>query len=1099
MSTGVRVKQRVGKFLDKTKTAVGTGIKKAAGKAGDAVAATSQLSPAQIRQVEARRAEYLTALPDCSGPQAQEFIQRNLGAIGIESFRAYLPQIGQLYRPVSEAAAPFHASNRIRYFDITRWVTDKEEQNIDKLVNIYQVLAEEDCNIALIYTRRVEGCTVTLAVVNNQDSEDPSIVNALGKRLEDAVRGNFPGSDVSAMQPGLPQHIPFEAPCSVAAVSNIASEKSERFVSQSMEKLLDGFVPQTANQEYTVILLAQPILDPETDKCRLYEMYSALSPYATWQSNVSVSDSASIMSMSNMGVNAGLNFSFGLSNAINTGVNTARQIGESISKSTSKTKSTSVGASVKMFSAEKSTSTESSESSSTSSSYTEGTSVTQGNSTTSNQGFNFGAQFNRSSGVTMQLGKTEGMTQTHTNYAVKHTLELLEAQMKRLEQCAALGMWDFAAYVVSPTYYVASNVAHMYLSLTQGEQSYMEQPAINLWHGHRQQADSEAILSSLTHLQHPTFCLNPDLPDEWLAYPSLVTATTALSGSELAHALNFPKRSVSGLPVLECASFGREVRSERPQSSPTPVDLGVVYHMHRAEKQRVQLSANSLASHTFITGSTGAGKSNTIYHLLHELDKQDVRFLVVEPAKGEYKNVFGGREDVSVYGTNANKAPLLRLNPFSFPEDTHVLEHIDRLVEIFNACWPMYAAMPAVLKDAVEQAYLRKGWDLTASVCSPRIYPTFRDLMEVLPEVVKQSSYSADTQSDYIGALYTRIKSLTNGINGQIFCSPSELAADELFDRNVIVDLSRIGSMETKSLLMGILVMKLQEHRMASGEMNAALRHVTVLEEAHNLLRRTSDVQSQESSNLQGKSVEMIANAIAEMRTYGEGFVIADQAPGLMDPAVIRNTNTKIIMRLPDEGDRKLVGRAASLNDEQIIELAKLPLGIAAVYQNDWLEPVLCQLKKFDDEHPYHYQPQVESAYLTKFFGKLFGVSDNLELSEEDVEKIQKWTDSLNNHYMKLVAENCLKNLPISVADQGFMAYNLFDGQAIGTFLWQSSDEREAIEQMKARISQMPGIWHHATLVNQISAVLLHTIIENLNLTEFHDRFIVFDRVGGIR
>jgi len=120
--------------------------------------------------------------------------------------------------------------------------------------------------------------------------------------------------------------------------------------------------------------------------------------------------------------------------------------------------------------------------------------------------------------------------------------------------------------------------------------------------------------------------------------------------------------------------------------------------------------------------------------------------------------------------------------------------------------------------------------------------------------------------------------------------------------------LSRVGSMETKSLLMGILVMKLQEYRMCSSGMNSRLRHVTVLEEAHNLLRKTSAEQSQEGANLQGKSVEMLANAIAEMRTYGEGFIIADQAPGLLDMSVIRNTNTKIILRLPDEEDRKLVG-----------------------------------------------------------------------------------------------------------------------------------------------------------------------------------------------
>lgn len=279
------------------------------------------------------------------------------------------------------------------------------------------------------------------------------------------------------------------------------------------------------------------------------------------------------------------------------------------------------------------------------------------------------------------------------------------------------------------------------------------------------------------------------------------------------------------------------------------------------------------------------------------LDSQKVKFLVVEPAKGEYKNVFGGRKNVSVYGTNARKMPLLRLNPLALPEDTHVLEHIDRLVEIFNACWPMYAAMPAVLKDAVERAYINCGWNLTDSSSAAHTFPTFVDLMNVLPDVVKQSGYSADTQNDYIGALFTRIKSLTNGINGQIFCSKEEISADNLFDENVIVDLSRVGSMETKSLLMGVLVLKLQ------------------------------------------------------------------------DPSVIRNTNTKIIMRLPDGGDRELVGKAASLNDDQIIELAKLPLGVAAVYQNDWLEPVLCRIKRFEGEQPYEYTaPTEDHAYMEHFF-----------------------------------------------------------------------------------------------------------------------------------
>lgn len=78
-------------------------------------------------------------------------------------------------------------------------------------------------------------------------------------------------------------------------------------------------------------------------------------------------------------------------------------------------------------------------------------------------------------------------------------------------------------------------------------------------------------------------------------------------------------------------------------------------------------------------------------------------------------------------------------------------------------------------------------------------------------------------------------------------------------------------------------------------------------------MKRTSTEQSSEGANLLGKSVEMLANAIAEMRTYGEGFVIVDQAPGLLDMSTIRNTNTKMIMRRPDLTDRELAGKAGSL------------------------------------------------------------------------------------------------------------------------------------------------------------------------------------------
>ena len=562
---------------------------------------------------------------------------------------------------------------------------------------------------------------------------------------------------------------------------------------------------------------------------------------------------------------------------------------------------------------------------------------------TENYGTSLTSSYNYTQALTDTFGSSQAVTLNVQNKSLLNTLQRLEKQMERLDECESIGMWDFAAYFLGESAAEAETAASMYYSLISGDQSGLEVSAINTW------TDEEAvqdISKYVTNFLHPVFLYK--FAEDSTIRQTAVDATVLASTNELAIQLGLPRKSIKGLPVIEHAVFAQEVLNHDDRENTKYIDLGKVNHLGRDTDTDVQLNLNSLTMHTFITGSTGSGKSNTVYQLLSELSSRGVHFLVVEPAKGEYKNVFGRRRDVAVYGTNPNLTRLLRINPFSFPAEIHIYEHMDRLVEIFNVCWPMYAAMPAVLKDAIERAYKEAGWNLRTSTnkYDPQLFPTFADVLRQIDLVMNESQYSADSKGDYKGALSTRLKSLTNGINSMIFCA-DEISSEELFDRNVIIDLSRVGSTETKSLIMGLLVIKLQEYRMSKSGMNETLKHITVLEEAHNLLKNTSTDQGGEGANLAGKSVEMLTNAIAEMRTYGEGFIIADQAPGLLDMAVIRNTNTKIILRLPEYADRKLVGKAIDLTDEQIDELSRLSKGVAAVYQNDWLESVLCKVKKY--------------------------------------------------------------------------------------------------------------------------------------------------------
>ena len=1060
---------------------VRTMIKKVGAKTSNKIAQLATLSEDQVNAVQEQRKNYFLEMPDPQkDPAAINMTEKLLAANSIEIYHAYLSQLKELYLPVKkecEFDTEFNSYKNIRYFNITRWVTDKSENSLEKLVNVYQVLSDEECNIALVFNRTQKNTEVYLAVTSMKNTGSNINANNYAKRIEEALSGNFPGSEFSDKKMDIIPCLDNENPYSVAIASNIPTEKSEKFISQTIEKLLDGCVPKNATEEYILILLATPILDVEERKLHLSEIYSGLAPYASWMTDFHYTESGSIGSSATAGVNVGV--SAGIQNGQNqstantqgtsettsntvtdgtsssetdttgsstsdsttqtSGTNESSSTAEGINESTNRSKTNSVNASVganvsstvgveehvdahvfgvgggvgssQSVTVGGSVTEGASHGSTTGSSYgtsstttesigktvsdavTKGVTETISRGTTkavnsaiantvgkavsdsisktagifksTNLGANFGMNFARASNVTATVGKNEGITQSYMNYTVKHALELLEEQMKRFEQSTALGMWDFAAYVLCEDQNMASNVAHSYIALTQGENSYLSQAAISVWRGDMGEEEAESreakeISSYLRQLRHPIFGLNPsklegEEEEKNNVYPAIVTATTALSGKELAYSLNFPKKSVAGLPVIECAEFGRnvisydETRGQKDKNEEL-LRLGNIFHMYSQEKNLVVLSKQSMASHTFITGSTGSGKSNTVYQILSEARKQDVHFLVVEPAKGEYKDVFGMESDVSVYGTNPQISPMLKINPFSFPKGIHVLEHLDRLVEIFNVCWPMYAAMPAVLKSAVEKSYKDCGWNLLTSEneMDQLLYPSFQDVADNVKVIIDSSEYDAENKGAYKGSLITRLESLTNGLNGMLFVQNDEIVADELFDKNVIVDLSRVGSAETKSLIMGMIVLKLQEYRMSVAQgINAKLNHITVLEEAHNLLKRTSSEQSAESSNLLGKSVEMLANAIAEMRTYGEGFIIADQAPGLLDMSVIRNTNTKIIMRLPDQSDRELVGHAANLNDDQIKELAKLPCGVAAVYQNEWIQPVLCKVKYY--------------------------------------------------------------------------------------------------------------------------------------------------------
>lgn len=865
-------------------------------------------------------------------------------------------------------------------FKINRMVYEEDEFATEKFISAISSMSYADCSVFLVIDGYRDKTDFYLGVKNN----DPKRTTAsVADTFKSSLVGQFPGIDIddcSIVEKGKKSSLQEQVLRRISNASSLSSyvgipafkDEDGKYDNKNYVQGTEKLAQAMQGKRYTAIILASNLTtDVVTEIRNGYEtIYSQLSPMSTQQLAYSTNESLANAINRSKGVTQGKTKTHTIGESHTNGTSSSHSKSDSETKK-SKTAvccsvlggvlsavgfglmSTGAGAAIGMplrvmaaggamsavGAAGKSKTTGTTDTYGTSQSDTENRSMSDAES--------HSETFTDSLGKTATIGSSKNYTLTIHNKHIEELMKRIDQELERISMSESTGLWSVASYFFSydNDFASAESAATIFKSIMQGEESGVETSAINSWIDNSQKM--KMLTSSVCHLSHPVFRNNLTVNGENIK----VENSSLLSSKELAMLLSLPHKSVPGFPVVEHVSLAKEVIRNNESLMKREVSLGCIFDLGKAyTENRVKLDVKSLTQHVFVTGSTGCGKSETIYKLINETKQVGTKFLVIEPAKGEYKNVFG---DVNVFGTNPLIMPLLRINPFSFPTGVHVLEHIDRLTEIFNVCWPMYSAMPAVLKKAMLDAYESCGWDLRLSVNrlsrGEDVYPSFLDLFLSLEKVITESAYSEEVKSNYSGALLTRVESLTNGLNGEIF-SVNELSNMVLFDENCIIDLSRVGSQETKSLIMGILIMRLSEYRMTGANTpNSALKHLTVLEEAHNILKRVSTEQSQEGSNMAGKSVEMITNAIAEMRTYGEGFVIVDQSPTSVDKAAIKNTNTKIVMRLPDEDDRKVSGKAAGMNDKQIDEIAKLPTGVAVVYQNDWVSPVLCKIDRMEN------------------------------------------------------------------------------------------------------------------------------------------------------
>ena len=559
-------------------------------------------------------------------------------------------------------------------------------------------------------------------------------------------------------------------------------------------------------------------------------------------------------------------------------------------------------------------------------------------------GTSFGGSINTTTNKSVSNNSSDAVTKgvsvsyDEINKSAVYVEEMIDKFIERFQKGLSYGMWNASLYIQADDEIVLSELEHTLKSVYSGDDTHFE--AIRFT---RNLNDIDFNPLNFNRLYFDKDIVPHPIHQSFAGFNSIVNT------QELAILSALPKNDIDGVSVSRISDFGLTQSSEPDKYH--CIEIGNISNKKKLTSQRFKLSFDAINSHVFVSGATGSGKSNTIKGILKKINEQKIPFLVIEPAKSEYKNLLNDIKGLQIFRPGA-KNDVFRFNPFIFEYSkenlsTTLTKHIDMLKTTFISAFGMYGPMPYILEEAIYKIYEDRGWnlqnesnpyitDMLGADANRRnlLFPTMDDLKQKVVEVAESAGYYQDIGSNIKAALKTRIGNLTLGVKGKIFNSRHCFDSSILFTKPTIIELSNIVNDDEKAFLMGLLLSKLYQYREENGSSDM-LRHITVIEEAHRLLPNISTNTNQENANPRGKAVETFTNILAEIRSYGEGIIVADQIASKLHADVIKNTNVKIIHRTMDFEDRNIVGKSVNLNEDQILDIAELKKGEAIVHNRD--------------------------------------------------------------------------------------------------------------------------------------------------------------------
>lgn len=417
---------------------------------------------------------------------------------------------------------------------------------------------------------------------------------------------------------------------------------------------------------------------------------------------------------------------------------------------------------------------------------------------------------------------------------------------------------------------------------------------------------------------------------------------------------------------------------------PSTIDgivIGKVSDCHRPlNNMEFSLSEADLNKHTFVCGITGSGKTTTVKGILKNCDKP---FVVIEAAKKEYRNIkLSDEKKINIFTLGKPEINCLRFNPFYIQCGLNLQTHIDFLKDLFNASFSFYGPMPYILEKCLHNIYRKKGWNMTlgyhpyfVNMDNPAkffdsnymkkqystnshklLFPTMQDLKSEVKRYIEQDmKYEGELGGNIKTAIITRLESLCIGAKGFMFNTNEFVDMSSMMQKNIVFELEGLSDDSDKAFCVGLLIVFINEYRQIYKEEHnhekLGLQHLLVIEEAHRLLKNVETERTSENmGNPKGKAVEHFTNMIAEMRSYGQGVIIAEQIPSKLAPDVIKNSSNKIIQRVVSLDDQALVSNTIGIKVEDSVYLGSLKTGEALCHREGMSLPVKVFINNIEDD-----------------------------------------------------------------------------------------------------------------------------------------------------